>query len=68
MKVLVVFDLVMSSPPRPSRLPTSSIERGAIAEGVDDVEGAREVEGVIEERALESVAVLDGIVDVGRGM
>jgi hypothetical protein len=49
MKVLVVFDLVMSSSPRPPRLSTSSVEGGAVAEGVDDVEGAREVEGVIEE-------------------
>jgi hypothetical protein len=28
-----------------------SVVRGAIAEGVDDVEGAWEAEGVIEERA-----------------
>jgi hypothetical protein len=32
------------------------------------VEGAREVKGVIEERALEGIAVLDGVIDVGRGV
>jgi hypothetical protein len=45
-----------------------SIARGAIAEGVDDMEGVREAEGVIEEWALEGVAVLDGAVDAGWGL
>jgi hypothetical protein len=31
------------------------------------VEGVREAEGVIEERAPEEVAALDGVVDVVRG-
>jgi hypothetical protein len=35
---------------------------GAAVEGVDDVEGAREGEGVIEKRAPEGVAVLDGVI------
>ena len=42
--------------------------RGAGAEGVADVEGAREAEGVAEERAVEGGAVLDGVVDVGLGV
>jgi hypothetical protein len=45
-----------------------SVAWGAIAEGVDNVEGAREAEGVIEERAPEGVAVLDGVIGVERGM
>jgi hypothetical protein len=39
---------------------------GAAVEGVDDVEGAREGEGVIEKRAPEGVAVLDGAVGAMR--
>jgi hypothetical protein len=40
-----------------------SIAWGAAVEGVDDVEGAQEAERVIiEERAPEGVAVLDGAV------
>jgi hypothetical protein len=44
------------------------VAQGAAVEGVDDVEGAQEAEGVIEERAPEGVAVLDGVVGVERGM
>jgi hypothetical protein len=39
-----------------------SIAWGVVAEGVDDVEDAREAEGVIEEQAPEGIAVLDGVV------
>jgi hypothetical protein len=40
-----------------------SIAWGTAVDGVDDVEGAREAEGVIvEEHALEGIAVLDGAV------
>jgi hypothetical protein len=35
---------------------------GAIVEGVNNMEGAREAEGVIEERVPKGVAVLDGVV------
>jgi hypothetical protein len=42
-----------------------SIARGAIAKGVDNVEGARETEGVIEERVPVGIAVLDGAIDAG---
>jgi hypothetical protein len=45
-----------------------SVARGAIAEGVDDMEGAREAEGVIEEQAPEGIAVLDGVVDARQGL
>jgi hypothetical protein len=45
-----------------------SIARGAATEGVDDIEGARGVEGVIEEWPLEGVAVLDGAIGDERGM
>jgi hypothetical protein len=45
-----------------------SVARGAAIEGVDDVEGVRETEGVIEERAPEGIAVLDGVVGAERGM
>jgi hypothetical protein len=37
-----------------------SVAWGAIVEGVNNVEGACEVKGVIEERASEGLAVLDG--------
>jgi hypothetical protein len=40
-----------------------SVARGAIVEGVDNMEGEREVKVVIEEHALEGIAVLDGAVD-----
>jgi hypothetical protein len=40
-----------------------SVVRGAVVEGVDDVEGECEAKVVIEEHALEDVAVLDGVVD-----
>jgi hypothetical protein len=39
-----------------------SVAWGAAAEGVDNVVGAREAEGAIEERAPEGVAILDGVV------
>jgi hypothetical protein len=39
-----------------------SVAWGAVAEGVDKMEGAWEAEGVIEERAREGVVVLDGVV------
>jgi hypothetical protein len=39
-----------------------SIVWGAIVEGVDDMEGLWEAEGVIEERAPKGVPVLDGAV------
>jgi hypothetical protein len=40
-----------------------SVARGAIVEGVDNMEGEHEVKVVIEEHALEGIAVLDGAVD-----
>jgi hypothetical protein len=45
-----------------------SVAWGATVEGVDDMEGAWEAEGVIEERAPEGVAVLDGAVGAERGV
>jgi hypothetical protein len=45
-----------------------SVAQGAVVEGVDDVEGGREAKFVIEERAPEGVAVLDGAADVEQGM
>jgi hypothetical protein len=45
-----------------------SIGRGAVVEGVDDMEGGREAEVVIEECALEGVAILDGDVDADQGV
>jgi hypothetical protein len=45
-----------------------SIARGAVVEGVDDVEGGREAKFVIEERAPEGISVLDGAIDVERGV
>jgi hypothetical protein len=42
--------------------------QGAVAEGVDNVEGARDAEGVIEEQAPEGVAVLDGVIGAERGV
>jgi hypothetical protein len=45
-----------------------SVARGAVVEGVDDVEGGHEAEFVIEEQAPKGVAVLDGATDVERGM
>jgi hypothetical protein len=44
------------------------IARGAAVDGVDDVEGAWEAEGVIEEWAPEGVAVLDAAVGPEWGM
>jgi hypothetical protein len=46
-----------------------SVVRGAAAKDVDDIKGAREAEGVIvEERAPEGIAVLDGAVGAEQGM
>jgi hypothetical protein len=45
-----------------------SVARGTVVEGVDDVEGGCEAEFFIEEQALDGVAVLDGVIDVERGM
>jgi hypothetical protein len=45
-----------------------SIPLGATVEGVDNVEGAQEAECVIEERAPEGVAVLDGAEGAERGV
>jgi hypothetical protein len=41
-----------------------SVVRGAIVEGVDDVEEGHEAEFIIEERAPEGVVVLNEAVDV----
>jgi hypothetical protein len=45
-----------------------SVARGAIVEGVDNMEGGWEAKGVVEERAPEGVAVLDGAVGAKRGV
>jgi hypothetical protein len=45
-----------------------SVVRGAIAEGVNDVVGAREAKGVIEEQAPEGVVVLDVAVGAEQGV
>jgi hypothetical protein len=45
-----------------------SVAWGAAIEGVNDVEGAREAEGVIEERAPEGIVVLDGAIGAERGV
>jgi hypothetical protein len=45
-----------------------SVARGAVVEGVDDVEGGHEAKFIIEERAPEGIAVLNGVVDVERGV
>jgi hypothetical protein len=39
--------------------------QGAVAEGVDDVEGVHKAKGVIEERAPKGIAVLDVVMDTG---
>jgi hypothetical protein len=44
------------------------VVRGVVVEGVDDVEGDCEAEFIIEERASKGVAVLDGAIDVERGV
>jgi hypothetical protein len=44
------------------------IAQGVVVEGVDDVEGGHEAKVVIEERAPEGVVVLDGAINVGRGV
>jgi hypothetical protein len=44
------------------------VARGAAAEGVDDIEGGQEAEGVIEEWAPEGVAVLDGAIGAEWGV
>jgi hypothetical protein len=45
-----------------------TIAWGAIEDGVNDVKGAWEAEGVIGERAPEGVAVLDGAVGAEQGV
>jgi hypothetical protein len=45
-----------------------SVVQGAIAESVNDLEGAREVKGVIKERAPEGLVVLDGAIGVEQCM
>jgi hypothetical protein len=45
-----------------------SIAYGAAPEGVNDVEAARQADGVVEERALEGIAVLDEVIDASRGV
>jgi hypothetical protein len=45
-----------------------SVQWGAAVEGVDNIEGVWEAEGVIEERAPEGIAVLDGAVGAERGV
>jgi hypothetical protein len=42
-----------------------SVVQGAVAEGVDDVEGVHKAKGVIEERAPKGITVLDGVMDTG---
>jgi hypothetical protein len=56
------FDAAAATAPYETKALLESVVRGAVAEGVDDMEGAREAEGAIEERALEGVAILDGAV------
>jgi hypothetical protein len=45
-----------------------SVARGDVVEGVDNMEGGRRAEVVIEERALEGIAVWDGAVDAEWGV
>jgi hypothetical protein len=45
-----------------------SVARGAIVEGVDDIEGPWEAEVVIEERAPKGIVVLDGAIGAEGGM
>jgi hypothetical protein len=45
-----------------------SIARGAVVEGVNDMEGGREAEVVVKERAPEGIAVQAGAVDAERDM
>jgi hypothetical protein len=44
------------------------VARSVAVEGVDNAEGGHEAEVVVEERAPEGIAVLDGVIDVERGM
>jgi hypothetical protein len=45
-----------------------SVAQGATVEGVDDMERGREAEGVVEERAPEGIAVLNGAIGAKLGM
>jgi hypothetical protein len=45
-----------------------SIVRGAVVEGVDDMEGGHDVKVVIEERAPEGIAVWARAIDAERDM
>jgi hypothetical protein len=45
-----------------------SVAWGAVVDGVDDMGGAREAKGVINERAPECVAVMNGVIGAERGM
>jgi hypothetical protein len=45
-----------------------SIAWRAVAEGVNDIQGGCETEVVIMEQAPKGIAVLDGVIDIGRGM
>jgi hypothetical protein len=58
------------SAPAPCKIEAllGSIARGAVVEGVDDMEGGCEAKFVVEERAPEGRAVLDGVVDVEHGV
>jgi hypothetical protein len=44
------------------------VARCTAAEGVDDINGAREAKGDVEEPAPEGIAVLDGAVGAERGV
>jgi hypothetical protein len=45
-----------------------SVAGGATVEAIDDMEGAWEAEGVVEEGAPEGVAVLDGAIGAEQGV
>jgi hypothetical protein len=45
-----------------------SVACGDVVEGVNDMEGVHEAGFIVEERSLEGVVVLDGVVDVERGV
>jgi hypothetical protein len=57
-----------TAPPYKTEALLESVVWGAVTEGINDMEGAREAKGVLEEQAPEGIAVLDGDVDDGRGM
>jgi hypothetical protein len=58
----------VATAPYETKVLLRSIVQDAATEGVDDVKGAWEVEGVIEERAPEGVAIMDGAIGVERGV